>query len=105
MGLGDPHIVTLDGLKYTFNGKGEFVLVETYDSSFTVQGRMEQAEGGGSGTIFTSIAARQVAGGEGEGGVVRTVEFQLSRPLRDELEVLVDGRRLNFAELSEQTFP
>lgn len=24
---GDPHIVTFDGLNYTFNGKGEFSLV------------------------------------------------------------------------------
>ena len=25
--FGDPHIVTFDELEYTFNGKGEFVLV------------------------------------------------------------------------------
>ena len=25
--FGDPHVYTFDGLPYTFNGKGEFVLV------------------------------------------------------------------------------
>ena len=32
--------MTLDLHKYTFNGKGEFVLIETNDESFTLQGRM-----------------------------------------------------------------
>ena len=40
--FGDPHIVTLDGYQYTFNGKGEFILVETLDGSFTLQGRMTE---------------------------------------------------------------
>ena len=25
---GDPHIVTLDGVNYTFNGAGDFVLIQ-----------------------------------------------------------------------------
>ena len=25
---GDPHIVTLDGVNYTFNGEGDFVLIQ-----------------------------------------------------------------------------
>ncbi|KXJ21854.1 Mucin-4 [Exaiptasia diaphana] len=29
---GDPHITTLDGFKYTFNGLGEYVLLKTTDS-------------------------------------------------------------------------
>jgi len=37
---GDPHLVTLDGHKYTFNGKGEFTLVEILDNHFTLQARM-----------------------------------------------------------------
>lgn len=35
--FGDPHMVTLDGLKYTFNGKGEFTLIETTNNSFSLQ--------------------------------------------------------------------
>ena len=83
---GDPHIVTLDGHKYTFNGKGEFTLVETHDDSFTLQGRMEQAVGGNgtaTGTVFTSIVAQQV-----EGGVERRVEFQVNQ--QGDLDVLVN---------------
>ena len=25
--FGDPHVYTFDGLEYTFNGKGEYVMV------------------------------------------------------------------------------
>ena len=32
---GDPHIVTLDGLNYTFNGEGDFVLLQ--DTNGTVK--------------------------------------------------------------------
>ena len=39
---GDPHITTLDGRTYTFNGWGEYVLLEHLTNStigFTLQGR------------------------------------------------------------------
>ena len=42
--FGDPHFYTFDGKEYTFNGKGEFVLVRA-DSprvKLDVQGRFEQ---------------------------------------------------------------
>ena len=55
--------MTLDGLKYTFNGKGEFILIETEDDTFTVQGRMEPAKDindvSALGTVFTAIVAIQ----------------------------------------------
>jgi hypothetical protein len=88
--------VTLDGHKYTFNGKGEFTLVETHDASFTLQGRMEEAVGGGDGTVFTSIVAHQM------GTVERTVEFQVNT--QGDLDVLVDRVRVNFGDLAEQDF-
>ena len=35
---GDPHLTTLDGLSYTFNGHGEFTLIRSTDGSdFHVQ--------------------------------------------------------------------
>ena len=35
---GDPHITTLDDLTYTFNGHGEFILVEsTSGTNFMIQ--------------------------------------------------------------------
>ena len=59
---GDPHIVTLDGHKYTFNGKGEFTMIQTDDSTFTVQGRMVEAnDNGGSevpATVFSALCAK-----------------------------------------------
>ena len=40
--FGDPHIRTLDGLIYTFNGIGEYTMVTMFDSSFTLQARTAQ---------------------------------------------------------------
>ena len=43
-GWGDPHITTLDGGTYTFNGWGEYVLLQVMPpnngNNFTIQGRM-----------------------------------------------------------------
>ena len=59
---GDPHIVTLDGHKYTFNGKGEFTMIQTEDDVFTLQGRMVEATNtSGSkvpATVFSALAAK-----------------------------------------------
>ncbi|XP_026330187.1 protein mesh isoform X1 [Hyposmocoma kahamanoa] len=42
--FGDPHIITFDDLQYTFNGKGEYVLVRVDHAQLKldVQGRFEQ---------------------------------------------------------------
>ncbi|KAM4043759.1 uncharacterized protein ACNLHF_014031 [Anomaloglossus baeobatrachus] len=44
--FGDPHITTLDGLNYTFNGLGDFILLNASDSdiSLVLQGRTVQTE-------------------------------------------------------------
>ena len=39
--FGDPHIITLDGLHYTFNGEGEYWLVQSTD--FRLQARATRA--------------------------------------------------------------
>lgn len=71
---GDPHLQTLDGVQYTFNGRGEFILVQTIDNRLTVQGRMIPiaTSGGASsnGTVFSAIVAKQDNSD--------TVEFQYS---------------------------
>ncbi|XP_057593810.1 mucin-4 [Hippopotamus amphibius kiboko] len=56
--FGDPHIVTLDGANYTFNGLGDFLLVRTQDrnSSFLLQGRTAQT-GVARATSFIAFAA------------------------------------------------
>lgn len=42
--FGDPHVYTFDDLQYTFNGKGEFVMVrvDSVRHVLDVQGRFEQ---------------------------------------------------------------
>ncbi|XP_066889608.1 mucin-4 [Kogia breviceps] len=56
--FGDPHITTLDGANYTFNGLGDFLLVRTWDrnSSFLLQGRTAQT-GSAQATNFIAFAA------------------------------------------------
>ena len=41
---GDPHITTIDGFTYTFNGVGEFIIVNASSGEFQMQGRTEQYE-------------------------------------------------------------
>lgn len=38
--LGDPHITTMNGTQYDFQGAGEFVLLKNRDAGFEVQSRM-----------------------------------------------------------------
>ncbi|KAF4020839.1 hypothetical protein G4228_012470 [Cervus hanglu yarkandensis] len=56
--VGDPHITTLDGVNYTFNGPGDFLLVRTQDrnSSFLLQGRTAQTRSANA-TNFIGFAA------------------------------------------------
>ena len=94
---GDPHLVTLDGHKYTFNGRGEFTLTETSDGSFTLQGRMVHAMNVNgtsvSATVFSAIVAR-----EGESDIV-----QFERSTNDSIVAFVNGERVDFS-VAEQEF-
>lgn len=96
--FGDPHVITLDGLKYTFNGKGEFTLIETYDNLFTIQGRMVEAEGAlgdsAPATVFSSIA--------GKGNNSDTVEFKLNS--EGGINTFVNGQVVDFDGIEEQSF-
>ena len=95
--FGDPHIVTLDGYKYTFNGKGEFTLIETDGGSFTLQGRMTEAinafgQGVGA-TVFTSLVMKELDSD--------TVQIDLTP---DGLVALVNGQEADFGNMTEQEF-
>ena len=72
--FGDPHLLTLDGRQYTFNGRGEFVLIQTTTNKLRVQGRMVPIPSNDSspanGTVFSSIVAKERESD--------TVEFQYS---------------------------
>ena len=97
--IGDPHIVTLDGLKYTFNGHGEFTLIETTNAitNFILQGRMvpivKSSGEFADATIFSALVARQEDSD--------TVQFELSRR---GLDVLINGDMVQFGDLNERQF-
>ena len=95
--FGDPHMVTLDGYKYTFNGKGEFTLVKHKDDMFTLQARMIEIEDSNgmpaSATVFSAIAAKQYDSD--------VVEFRQSRR---GLDALVNGVMVDFENLPRQQF-
>ena len=99
--FGDPHIVTLDGYQYTFNGKGEFILSETLDGSFILQGRMTEpplpndlnAMSNIKGTSFVSLAIKEEDS--------PTVQLEI---IDNELRVLLDGERIDFSAVPEQRF-
>ncbi|XP_063911359.1 protein mesh isoform X1 [Zophobas morio] len=105
---GDPHMITFDDLEYTFNGKGEFVLVrsESIRNRLEVQGRFEQmpmnAYGEVRATQLTSVVAR---------GNSSTIIEVRQRPKearwRYHLDVLANGERVYFdrPSLKFQHFP
>lgn len=57
---GDPHIKTLDGGNYTFNGLGEYVMIDARDGTFQLQARTGLAQGNSTiATIFTAGTAKE----------------------------------------------
>ena len=89
--------MTLDGHKYTFNGKGEFTLVEHKDGVFTLQGRMVAAENSDGSpvraTVFSAVAAKQYNSD--------TVQFRRSRR---GLDALINGEMVDFENLPRQEY-
>lgn len=91
-------MVTFDGHQYTFNGKGEFVLVETPDGSFSLQGRMlpiTTAQNTSSqATVYKVIVGKQ--------NDSDTVQFEII----DECGfiALVNGEQVIFGLINQQEF-
>ena len=59
--LGDPHIITMDGLHYSFNGLGEYWLMKGID--FNLQGRTAVIEDNGApleATYFSGFVIKQI---------------------------------------------
>lgn len=56
--FGDPHFITFDNVEYTFNGKGEFVLLESNSEKhkLNIQGRFEQL----SDNVYGEVRATQL---------------------------------------------
>ncbi|XP_071948055.1 uncharacterized protein [Antedon mediterranea] len=56
---GDPHLSTMDGYTYTFNGKGEYVCSALDNGQFSLLGRMSDPLNGPlKATIFSAFAAK-----------------------------------------------
>ena len=60
---GDPHINTLDGRMYTFNGLGEYTLVQIEDQ-FELQGRTDLVNMNTTATQFSACAMASPISGE-----------------------------------------
>ena len=99
--FGDPHLVSLDGTQYTFNGHGEFILVQSIDGSLMIQARMTEPSSSSdsnetlasTGTVITAIVAKH---DESD-----TVQFEV---VNNQLIALVNGEEIDFTELTEQHF-
>ncbi|XP_041471621.1 mucin-4-like [Lytechinus variegatus] len=96
---GDPHINTIDGKKYTFNGLGEYRLMSyNHGDPFVLQSRTGKAFNGTEpvehGTVFTGFAATQG---------ITTVEFQLNDN-RTEMNILVNRTSINMTAFLEDGF-
>ena len=98
--FGDPHLVTLDGHKYTFNGHGEFILLQSLDKTLTIQVRMIEPITTysnqtlvGVGTVVSAIVAKHVDSD--------AVQFEI---LNDKLVALVNGDEIDFTNIREQDF-
>ncbi|KAI0237989.1 Protein mesh [Lamellibrachia satsuma] len=97
---GDPHVITFDGLHYTFNGLGEFWLVRS--AHFLMQGRATQATNTlgdlVKGTLWTAVAMRLIDIGSVVNGTV--VHAQVNE--RTGLDIFIDGVKQDFDDLPMQ---
>ncbi|GFN91253.1 fibrillin-1 [Plakobranchus ocellatus] len=61
--MGDPHITTLDSKRYTFNGKGEYILLQVTSIDFMLQARTDQATNSEGNitlaTVFVAFVAKE----------------------------------------------
>ncbi|XP_031573725.1 protein mesh-like [Actinia tenebrosa] len=87
--FGDPHMITLDGVEYTFNGYGEFKILNVPLCDFTLQGRMEPLTRRDMGTVYTAFATKENGS--------HTVQIQLNG--RGMVDVLLNGE---MAELEQE---
>lgn len=61
---GDPHMMTLDGKQYTFNGWGEYIVMKTVNDTFVLQGRTQPVNTS-SATIFSAFSMAEFAPSSG----------------------------------------
>ena len=88
----------MDGNSYTFNGAGEYILIDALNKTFLVQARSEPAErtdgGPPVGTVFTAIAAK----------TKNSDLIEVQRSSLRGVNILVNGERLLLNEPREWQF-
>ncbi|KAJ6666660.1 hypothetical protein lerEdw1_020384 [Lerista edwardsae] len=91
--FGDPHFFTFDGTGFTFNGLGEYTVLESSLTSLRVQGRTRRASWP-NGTEAQATGFSAIAMQEGNSDVI---EIRLPEHSH-QLEVLRNRKALNFSE-------
>ncbi|XP_052827306.1 sushi domain-containing protein 2 isoform X1 [Octopus bimaculoides] len=94
---GDPHLVTLDGKKYTFNGLGEFILLQDKSKSVVIQVRAAQARDIDdklqNATVFTGIAMKMK-------GISEIIEIEINE--QTNYRLLLDEKEYKYEKLEFQ---
>ena len=98
--IGDPHIITLDGFQYTFNGKGEFVLIDHVNGIFTLQGRMIDIREVLPTSVNPATVFSAVVGKQSDSDVV---QFEINQQ-RNGIDIIVGGEMINLDGLFQETF-
>ncbi|XP_007955589.1 sushi domain-containing protein 2 [Orycteropus afer afer] len=94
--FGDPHFLTFDGTNFTFNGRGEYVLLEAGLTQLSVQGRSQpRTMPNGTQALGTELTAVAVQ----EGTSSDVVEVRLAGEAKTP-QVLLKQRVLSFDEQS-----
>ena len=89
---GDPHFLTLDGLEYTFNGAGEFLLISSPLNNFTFQARMEIFQNTPA-SVYTAFVIR--TGNSSKIQIERNNQNQILLHIEDQMLEIKEGILLN----------
>ncbi|XP_067939788.1 mucin-like protein [Watersipora subatra] len=100
--FGDPHIITSDGLSYTFNGLGEYLFTKIGENDTVIQARTERVildDGAlGEATYFSAVCVATFG--------LPSVQVQINKSppgpgLVNNTQLIVDGSSVNVSVIEE----